>query len=131
MEQPKHVYLIDDDPDDRYLVCEAFTLVRPQDNIIEAINGHHFFEILDVNKVSVPSLIILDVNMPGMNGLETLKRIRSLILISSIPVVMYSTSESPSLIEQAYQAGASTFIVKPNSFEGLLEMWGAVTSKYL
>ncbi|WP_138484526.1 response regulator [Dyadobacter bucti] len=44
---------------------------------------------------------------------------------------MYSTSESPSLIEQAYQAGASTFIVKPNSFEGLLEMWGAVTSKYL
>ncbi|WP_026632649.1 response regulator [Dyadobacter alkalitolerans] len=71
--------------------------------------GCIFFEILERDCQPHPSLILLDVNMPRMNGLETLAKIKSIPSLCRVPVVMCSTSEDPLLIEQAYQIGVATF----------------------
>ncbi|WP_409017686.1 response regulator [Dyadobacter sp. CY323] len=76
-------------------------------------------------------MIILDVNMPRMNELETLTQIRSTALLSMVPVVMYSTSEDLVLIKQAYEIGTSTFVTKPKSFDGLIEMISQITTHFL
>ena len=131
LERPKHVYLVDDDPDDRFLVYEALMQVLPQVNVVEAMNGQHFFEIVEISELTLPSLIILDVNMPRMNGLETLRQIKSTPSLSMVPVVMYSTSEDPLLIKQAYEIGTSTFVTKPKSFNGLIEMISQITTHFL
>jgi CheY-like chemotaxis protein len=128
MEKSKRVYLVDDDPDDRYLVCEAFTQVSSDITIIEAIDGQHFFEIIDTSNPDFPALILLDVNMPRMDGLETLGKIMSKPLLAAIPVVMFSTSGNQSLIDQAHQAGVRDFFVKPTSFEGYVEFAAKIAS---
>ncbi|MCF2489313.1 response regulator [Dyadobacter sp. CY347] len=121
MEKPKRVYLVDDDPDDRYLVCEALTQVSADITIIEAIDGQHFFELIGDTSPDSPALILLDVNMPRMDGLETLSKIKTKPSLAALPIVMFSTSGNQTLIEQAHREGVTAFFVKPTSFEGYIE----------
>lgn len=130
MERPTIVYLVDDDPDDRFLMCDSLTQMSPGVVIIEATDGYHFFELIE-NAQEPPTLVLLDVNMPRMNGLETLVKIKSTAPLLSVPVVMYSTSGDPLLIKQAYEAGVAAFITKPSSFEGFIDLANALTSNYL
>jgi CheY-like chemotaxis protein len=57
-----------------------------------------------------------------MNGLETLAKIKSMPLLSLVPVVMYSTSPDPLLIKQSHEGGVAKFITKPSSFEGIIDL---------
>jgi CheY-like chemotaxis protein len=131
MDMPKRIYLVDDDEDDRFLVREALMQVNPGILVIEAMDGLHLFEIIASADHEFPSLILLDVNMPRMNGLETLAKIKSMPLLSLVPVVMYSTSANPLLIKQSHEGGVAKFITKPTSFEGIIELAGQITNQYL
>lgn len=68
-----------------------------------------------------PSLILLDLNMPGIDGRQVLERIKSDQKLRSIPVIILTTSSDNRDVEQCYNIGASTYIQKPVSFEGLTE----------
>lgn len=131
MEKAKCVYLVDDDDDDRFLICEAIKQVSGKISIIEAKDGLHFFELVDQLEKPALSVILLDMNMPRMNGLETLKKIRSMPALSKIPVVMFSTSADPLLIKQAQLSGIHTFIKKPNSFEGYIDLATRISFLFL
>lgn len=68
-----------------------------------------------------PNLILLDLNMPGLDGRQILSRIKSDAELKSIPVVVLTTSADTRDVDHCYSMGASTYIQKPVSFEGLIE----------
>ena len=128
----KLVILADDDEDDRLLFKEAFAesgvpcaLTCVEDGVklldllhkINQTNGESA-----ASSVDFPGLILLDINMPRKNGKQVLKEIKENSLLKHIPVVMFSTSKSPDDVALTYQLGANSYIVKPATFEGLLEV---------
>jgi CheY-like chemotaxis protein len=97
MEQPYHpILLVDDDEDDLHLLSSALKAIDPTYEILQAYNGKAALEKLEeMKKVGIlPSLIIMDINMPKMDGKQTLITIRSDEALSAIPIVIYSTSNS-------------------------------------
>lgn len=112
---PKNiVFYADDDTDDLELVQDAFARFTNNVEVITAKDGIQALSYLkSLNfQTSMPCLIILDINMPILNGRDVLKRIKEMTHLSTIPVVLFSTSSSPSDKEFArnYEAG---FVTKP------------------
>ena len=126
----KTIYLADDDPDDRYLICDAIRQINPEIVIIEVENGSDLLLSIQEKQFALPVLIVLDMNMPRMNGLETLIAIRSNPFHAEIPAVMISTSADPKLIQSAYTAGIDDFISKPNSYDEFRELADKLVSKF-
>jgi len=108
------VLYVDDDPEDILLFNEAIELIGSTYSCISAGNGE---EALYMLKVVIPDIIFLDVNMPVMNGRETLKAVRQDMHLKTIPVCMLSTTSNEEEIETYKQLGATEFIVKQNTFE--------------
>ncbi len=104
------ILLTDDDDDDRYFLRQAIERIIDDSAILEAKNGEEALALLAKHFIQ---LVILDMNMPGLNGLETLAFIRSQNQLFSTPVIMLSTSDQPELITSAYSKGINSFIKKP------------------
>ncbi|VUD48750.1 Response regulator rcp1 [Thalassocella blandensis] len=114
------VYLADDDADDQYLVRSAFNKLEKQPELLFFNNGLELVEHLEANKLNkennMQAIVLLDLNMPTLNGKDTLQRIKSSQTLKNLPVVIYSTSESNYDVQEAYQLGANAFITKPERF---------------
>jgi CheY-like chemotaxis protein len=112
---PKYVVLYaDDDKDDLELVIDALQEYSGNLEMITAPNGLEAIAYLkNLNPLDpAPCLIILDINMPKMNGVEALKNIRNMERFGDVPVVMFTTSSNPDDKVVAAQYGAG-FITKP------------------
>lgn len=131
MNVPKTVFLCDDDPDDRFLISNALMEVAPEIRIVEAEDGQNLLDVIMQQEEQSTTLFLLDMNMPRMNGLETIVQIRSMPGLSDIPAIMFSTSSDSQLIKRAISAGINHYIRKPNTFEGFIEMAQFVKSSYL
>lgn len=66
-------------------------------------------------------LMILDINMPGINGVEVLKKIKSSELTRHIPIIMFTTADDPKEIDGCYKLGCNAYIVKPVDHAGFVE----------
>lgn len=111
----KHIVLYaDDDPDDLMLVTEAFNRYANNVKMVTASDGKEALSFLEnlSEKDPSPCLIILDINMPRLNGKEALKKIRQIKRFQNIPVVLFTTSSFHADKEFASQHNAS-FITKP------------------
>ena len=115
----EHILIADDDEDDRLLLKEAFEAAGSRLNIAFAQNGLEVFDSLNSNN-QCPKVILLDLNMPRKNGLDVLKELKSNPKYNCIPVIIFSTSEVKEQIQTCYKLGASTFIIKPASFQALV-----------
>ena len=104
------ILLIDDDKDDQALFCEAVARIEPKLQIEVAENGEQGIVNL-ASKVDLPVLVFLDINMPVLNGWDTLDLIRSNPGMSGSRVVIYSTSSQQADKARAERFGAS-FISK-------------------
>ena len=112
---PKHVVLYaDDDPDDLMLVTEAFNRYADNVEMVTATDGKEAVSYLEnlSDLDPAPCLIILDINMPRLNGKEALKKIRQIQRFENIPVVLFTTSSFHADKEFAAQHKAA-FITKP------------------
>ncbi len=106
----RRVMVVDDSQSARRAVCDV--LVPAGFEVTEAIDGQDALTQLET--IEGLSLILLDVNMPGKNGVQVLKEIRELDSASRhIPVVMLTTEGQPHLIREARSAGAKAWLVKP------------------
>jgi CheY-like chemotaxis protein len=114
MRQQKHLMFADDDADDLYLFREAVNEIDPKKMISLVDSGQR---LLDKLEVVLPDILFLDLNMPGINGLQCLDMIRSKSHYDIVPIVIYSTSADAGHVEKAYTSGANLFIRKPNTFE--------------
>ena len=118
------ILVAEDDGDDQKLFIDF--LGHREDIVILPMveNGVELFEFLDplTNTEELPDFIILDQNMPKMNGLQTLLQIKSTARYSSIPVMVYSTYIDQNLVSSCTEAGACAVTTKPISREGYNEM---------
>ncbi|WP_192579332.1 response regulator [Dyadobacter aurulentus] len=126
----KIVLLADDDSDDRYFIKQAIISSGLSIKLIEAENGAELIALLSHSTLAI-SLIILDMNMPKMNGLETISEIKAMQRIASVPVVMISTSPSQDLLDKAYKAGVQSFMPKPNTFEEFIDLINFLNKQFL
>lgn len=123
------ILLIEDDPSDAALIQRAFQKVGVQNPIavlphgdtalayLEGIN-----EYADRIKFPLPILIILDLKLPGMSGLQLLKWIRTKKELRLIPVVVLTGSADYSQVQAAYEAGANSYLLKPANREEIVRM---------
>ena len=131
MKEQKTIYLADDDQDDRFFLRQAIQAANASTEIIEVENGLELIKAIKQLSGQQASLILMDMNMPKMNGLETIAAIRADANLSAVPVVMISTSSNTMLIEKAYQAGADSFITKPSTFEEFNQLGIQLTEQFL
>jgi CheY-like chemotaxis protein len=113
---PKHpiILYVDDDTDDQLFVHEAMKAVCPMAHLVAAENGLGALFYLDQAQqlTALPALIIMDINMPIMNGKEAVIHIRKNKQWASIPIVLFTTSSSP-FDKQFCEQHHITFITKP------------------
>jgi len=127
--KPIVILMADDDPDDRLLTQEAFHEAHLANELHFVEDGIQLLDYLyqrrnysDPRKSPRPGLILLDLNMPRMDGREALKEIKKDPELRRIPVVILTTSKSEEDIFKTYDLGASSFISKPVTFERLVEI---------
>ncbi len=121
------ILMADDDPDDRLLVQEAFKENRLINNLETVEDGEQLMDFLHrrgkfADITITPGLILLDLNMPRKSGLEALKEIKSDEKLRRLPVVILTTSKAEEDILRSYDLGVNSFIVKPVTFDSLVEL---------
>ena len=119
------ILCIDNDPEDIEFFCEAVKAIDPSITVLSALNGQDALDLLDsLDTKELPAYIFLDINMPRMNGKETLKEIRKTERYHSAQIVMLSTGLNPKDPSQYKDLGATRFMEKANS---LREFCGKLT----
>jgi len=115
--------LVEDNPEDI-----AFTRIMLRKNeldrhLVVAENGKgaiQALEVLAVDKSEIPDLILLDINLPDISGIDLLTRVKGDRRFAKIPVVMLTGSNVDDDIQRSYDLGASTYLVKPISKDALM-----------
>jgi len=115
----RQIFLVDDDQEDRELFSEALSGTNQSIKLTEIPSGVKLIEILSKDNSVMPEVIFMDINMPKLNGIECLKKIRSISKFKDLKIVIYSTYYLDDFIEDAFKFGACIFYVKPRSFTGL------------
>ena len=113
--------LVEDDPDDQDLFELALQEVDANVKLEKARDGIEALERLQQSTLEKPELIILDINMPRMNGQEFLAEIKKDETLTAIPVVLYSTTSETNYVKDIVGLGARWFFKKPDSFHSLCE----------
>jgi two-component system, response regulator len=122
------IVLADDDPDDRLMAREAFEEARVVNPLDLVEDGEDLLDYLHCRgrhssrpRVA-PGLILLDLNMPRMDGREALEVIKSDERLRRIPVVVLTTSKAEEDLLRTYDLGVNSFVVKPVTFDGLVDV---------
>ena len=120
------VLLVEDDPGDVLMTREAFEASRMPSTLHVVGDGEQAMHFLrrtnDFTGAPRPSLILLDLNMPRIDGREALARIKSDPQLKNIPILIFTTSREERDIVLSKQAGASSFLSKPEGFQDLTDM---------
>lgn len=126
--RPLPILLVEDDPDDLMFAREALAASRLRNELRVVGDGRELLEYLrregewrDPADSPRPGLILLDLKMPRMGGLEALEILKGDPSLRSIPVVVLTTSGSDEDITRSYELGVNSFIRKPVTFVGLVE----------
>ena len=127
--KPVTILMAEDDEGDRLLTRDAFADCRLANDLRFVTDGEELMEYLQRRgrfappaEAPVPGLILLDLNMPRKSGFEALVEIKANEALRRIPVVVLTTSKAEEDLVRSYVEGASSFITKPVSFAGLLEV---------
>ncbi|HEX2609235.1 MAG TPA: response regulator [Flavisolibacter sp.] len=119
----KRILYIDDDSDDRFFLSQSLAESSETTSLVCATGGveamHYLNSLMDTE---LPSLIILDINMPKHNGMQLLGYMKSHPHVNHIPVVILSTSGSPGNKEACARLGAHSYFQKPFHFDGYKEV---------
>jgi CheY-like chemotaxis protein len=120
----KTILFVDDDVDDREILAEVLKLVSPHVNAVFAENGMEALAYLG-NKMEseLPCLIVLDLNMPLLDGKETFKKIRNELNLASVPVIIFTSSHNPK-DRRLFDTFGVEFITKPHDFSHLNKIVG-------
>jgi len=122
--QPVDILLIEDNQDDIELTQEALTIGKVVNTLTVARDGQEALRYLFGNGTApakIPGLILLDLRLPRIDGIELLKRIKQEPILRRVPVVVLTTSKRDEDIVQSYDLGVNSYIQKPVLFEKFVE----------
>jgi CheY-like chemotaxis protein len=135
---PGPVLYVEDEEDDVFLVGHAFKEAHVPNQLISVSDGEAAMEYLrgngkyaDRSRYPLPILLLLDINLPLVSGLEVLKWVREQSLLRTLPALVLSSSSQTSDIRIAYELGANGYLVKPSALEKLLNMVTAIRDYWL
>jgi CheY-like chemotaxis protein len=123
------VLVADDEESDVLLLQTALDKAGLAVNLVIARDGQEAVEYL--NNYSKPTLVLLDLHMPRMNGFDVLAWVATRPELQDLPVVVFSSSDLDVDTRKARQLGACECWVKPIGIQGLIEIWGDIHSRYL
>jgi CheY-like chemotaxis protein len=129
MNEPAHILLVEDNRMDIELTLDAFNEAKLLNTIHVASNGQEALDYLfgrdqygDRNAFPLPNLILLDLKLPGIDGFEVLRQIKSTSVLKRLPVVILTSSKEEGDRALSYDYGANSYLVKPVSFDGFLDV---------
>lgn len=129
------ILIAEDEEIDVILLKRAFTLAGVQQPMTVVRDGQEALDYLEkiagAGANALPVLFLLDINMPRCTGLEVLDRLRALPVTRKIPIVVFSSSNHPRDVEQAYRLGAHAYLVKPTSTTERNEMIRTIQAFWL
>lgn len=117
----KTILLVEDNPDDVHLTLEAFKTAGVAARFVVAKDGLEALDFLSCGK-ELPDVVLLDLNLPKLNGHEILERIRSTPRTMKLPVIMLTSSVEEADLARSYDLGANSFVRKAVDFKEFLEV---------
>ncbi len=124
IQTPKHesqpILIIEDSEDDYEATKRAFAATNLRNPIVRASSGESAIMYLRESTNVQPGIILLDLNMPGLDGRKTLEIIKQSKELRQIPVVILTTSDDERDVKACYELGANTYVQKPVDFDGLI-----------
>lgn len=128
------ILIAEDDPDDRLMLQEAFNENNINDSLNFVESGDKVLTFLraalDERTIPLPNLIVLDLNMPKLDGWGVLKHLKADPETQNIPVVVLTTSKAEEDRQSVFELGASDFFTKPASFNELVEITSSILQKW-
>ncbi|MGB8192773.1 MAG: response regulator [Chitinophagaceae bacterium] len=132
MNSLKHsIIIVDDDADDRDSIREAFLENKYEHEYVFFGGADELIVYLKDQTRNNPSLILLDLNMPGMDGREALKQIKGNNDFRHIPIVVLTTSSSHIDRRDSYALGANCFVTKPDTFNKLVDITDSIAKLWV
>ncbi len=126
MKSELEILLVEDNPQDAELAIRALKKSLPLSRLVHVSDGQAALDFLLGSAAGEchrpPKVVLLDLKLPKVSGLEVLREIRANERTRMLPVVIMTSSREDSDVAQAYQLGANSFIVKPVDFENFLEV---------
>lgn len=132
MNSKNPIVIVDDDADDRGLIKDAFLENNADKDFVLLESADVLLEFLRMAADSeLPSLILLDLNMPGKDGREALKEIKKDSKFRHIPVIVFSTSSLDKDRIMSYELGANCFLTKPSSYQEMIYLTDAIVKLWV
>jgi CheY-like chemotaxis protein len=127
MNKPAHILLVEDNRMDVELTLDAFREAKLLNTVHVASSGQEALDYVfgrgqyaDRNAFPMPNLILLDLKLPGIDGFEVLRQVKSTPILKRLPVVILTSSTEEGDRALSYDHGANSYLVKPVSFDGFL-----------
>jgi CheY-like chemotaxis protein len=113
------ILVVDDDEEDRLILLDYLTDSGLSDKVHFVENGEKAIQYLESIKhpKHLPQVVVLDLNMPVLNGTETLRRMKSSPPLTNIPVIIFTTSENPLEKKKCCDLGAVAYLIKPTNYK--------------
>lgn len=134
----RDILLVEDSPDDIELTLRAFRRHDPVQRIAVVEDGEEALEYLfaegryrERNASRQPDLVLLDLHLPKLSGLDVLVRLRADPRTSLLPVVMLTTSAEPADLENSYAEGVNSYVRKPLDYQDFVEVVGQLERYWL
>lgn len=128
--------IAEDDADDRMIIKDALNEANPNVNTKFVHDGEQLIQYLE-NQLNIegssnlPSIIILDLNMPKIDGREALKFVKEHPVFKSIPTLVLTTSKATEDIQNTYKIGVNSFVTKPASYSEMVQLVGKLKTYWL
>jgi len=121
-----YVLVVDDDVDDQMLICDALSDSKLGNDKVKCVNDGEELMVALREAKTLPSFILLDLNMPKKDGRTALLEIKQDQRLRHIPVIIFSTSSTQTDIKDCYFRGSNTYITKPHSYKDLVDTMGDI-----
>jgi two-component system, response regulator len=131
------ILVVDDSNDDAALTLNSLRSIIPTATVLRLIDGEQALHYIcstggySRRPPGLPRLVLLDLHLPGMDGIAVLQALRARPGFQELPVVLWTSCSNPLLVEQAVQAGASAYHVKPTSLDGYRAEIGTIVQRWL